>query len=250
MRNQKAQDSRRFMLNVKSVFLRLAIAIKVIFIAQLFVFQNAYADSTSKAIQLEMPNAIWWNKAANSQNPNDIHFNASTNLSGLKTLAQVRERMMKVAPQAVHIAIQKSDTVNAFARQESGYNLIIFTTGFIKRFGHDADVLANTLGHEMAHHALGHIESKSEMVSLASSEPASTLHNKTAQVNELAADNAGIEYAIKAGYSACGGYRLFTYLKNNHSHVNDASHSSHPNITERLDLANKLNLKAQKASCS
>ena len=102
----------------------------------------------------------------------------------------------------------------------------------------------------MAHHALGHIESKSEMVSLASSEPISTSTNKTAQVNELAADNAGIEYAIKAGYSACGGYRLFTYLKNNHSHVNDASHSSHPNITERLDLANKLNLKAQKASCS
>ena len=46
-------------------------------------------------------------------------------------LAQVRERTINVASQPVHIAIQNSDTVNTFARQESGYNLIIFTKGFI-----------------------------------------------------------------------------------------------------------------------
>jgi len=238
------------MLNVKGIFLRLRIAIKVIFIAQLFVFQNAYADSTTKAIQLEMPNASWWNKTANSQTPFDTRVIADESLSGLKTLAQVQEHMLKTTAQPIHIAIQKTDTVNAFARYVSGYKLIIFTTGFIRQFGNDPNVLANTLGHEMAHHALGHIDSKAEMVSLASSEPISKSTNKVTQVNELAADNAGIEYAIKAGYSACGAYRLFAYLKNNTSHVHEVSQSSHPMASERLDLANKLNLKTQKAFCS
>lgn len=238
------------MLNLKCIVLKLAIAIKVIFIAQLFVFQNAYAHDPAPAIQLNMPNASWWSKAATSHNPFDTRVNASENLSGLKTLAQVRERMIKSAAQPIHIAIQKSDVVNAFARQESGYNLIIFTTGFIKQFGNDADVLANTLGHEIAHHNLGHIDSKSEIVSLANNELVGTLNNKSAQANELAADHAGMEYAIKAGYSACGGYRLFTYLKHNHPQAKDASHSSHPIITERLDLANKLNMKAHQGQCS
>ncbi len=238
------------MLNLKASIHRLAIAIKVIFIAQLFVFQNAYADSATKAIQLEMPNAAWWIKVANSQNPNDTDFNAASKLSGLKTLAQVREHMIKAISQPIHIAIQKSDAINAFARQESGFKLIIFTTGFIKQFGGDADVLANTLGHEIAHHTLGHIESNLEMVSLASQESVSTLKNTSVQANELAADLAGIEYAIQAGYSACGGYRLFTYLKDSHPQAIDASHSSHPIITERLDLANKLSMKAGKGQCS
>lgn len=238
------------MFNTKGNVLRLAIAIKVIFIAQLFAIHHAYGDNNTKAIQLEMPNAAWWIKAANSQHPKDIHFNVADNLSGLKTLAQVRERMMKAASQPIHIAIQKSGIVNAYARQESGYNLIIFTTGFIKQFGNDADVLANTLGHEIAHHNLGHIDSKSEIVSLANNELVGTLNNKSAQANELAADHAGMEYAIKAGYSACGGYRLFTYLKHNHPQAKDASHSSHPIITERLDLANKLNMKAHQGQCS
>ena len=243
------------MLNLKGIFLRLTIAIKVIFIAQLFVFQNAYADSTPPAIQLDMPNASWWNKVANSLNPYDTNFKATESLSGLKTLALVRERMMKSTSQPIHIAIQKSNAVNAYARQESGYKLIIFTTGFIKQFGNDADVLANTLGHEMAHHVLGHIDNQTETVSLTSPELGNGLQMqsskmKEAQDNELAADNAGMEYALKAGYSACGGYRLFTYLKNNLPQTMDASKSSHPIITDRLDLANKLNLKAQKGQCS
>ena len=243
------------MLNLKRIFIRLTIAIKVIFIAQLFAFQNVYADGAVTTIQLEIPNASWWNKVAHSQNPNDIHFNSAANLSGLKTLAQVRERMSKAASQSVQIAIQQSETVNAYARQESGYNLIIFTTGFINQFGEDADVLASALGHELAHHTLGHINGKSEIVNLTSNETRTPEQKKAAkaieiQANELAADNDGIEYAIKAGYSACGGYRLFTYLKNHLPQANDASQSSHPIITERLDLANKLNLKAQKGQCS
>lgn len=238
------------MFNTKGNVPRLAIAIKLIFIAQLFAIHHAYGDNNIKAIQLEMPNAAWWNKAASSQHPKDIHFNVADNLSGLKTLAQVRERMMKAASQPIHIAIQKSGIVNAYARQESGHNLIIFTTGFIKQFGNDADVLANTLGHEIAHHNLGHIESKSEIVSLVSNESVGALNNKSVQANELAADKAGIEYAIQAGYSACGGYRLFAYLNKSHPQSHDMNHSSHPIISERLDLANKLNMRAQKGQCS
>lgn len=243
------------MLNLKGTFLRLAIAIKFIFISQVFVFQNAYADATPPAIHIEIPNAAWWNKAANSLNPYDTIISPAENLSGLKTLAQVRERMMKSTSQAIHIAIQKSDAVNAYARHQSGINLIIFTTGFIRQFSNDADVLASTLGHEMAHHSLGHIDNKTETVSLISTELVNgqaikSDKNLKTQRNELAADNAGIDYAIKAGYSACGGYRLFAYLKNNAPHTIDASVSSHPLITERLNLANELNLKTQKGQCS
>lgn len=255
MRKDQCARQQRLMLNIKSIFLRLAIATKIICVAQIFVYQGAYADSTSPVIQLEMPNSAWWHKVAQSQNPKDIYFNAAANLSGLKMLAQVRERMINVASQPVHIAIQNSGTVNAFARQESGYNLIIFTTGFIQQFGNDADVLANTLGHELAHHALGHINSKSEPESLAHNDSGLVLAKRDVlpreiQAKELDADKAGIEYAIKAGYSACGGYRLFAYLKNTLPHAMDASQSSHPAISERMDLANKINMKLQKGQCS
>jgi predicted Zn-dependent protease len=243
------------MLNVNVSFLRLAIATKAIFIAQLFIFQIAYADNTPPAIHLEMPNTAWWNKVANSQNPNDIHFNAAVNLSGLKMLAQVRERMIKVALQPVQIAIQKSDTVNAFARKESGFNLIIFTTGFIKQFGNDADVLANTLGHEMAHHIHGHLHGGSGTIGLMKHETSNLTQTKMqsakeSQNNELAADATGIEYAVQAGYSACGGYRLFTYLQNNPIRKNEVSYLSHPRLSERIDLVNKINLQIQKSQCS
>lgn len=35
---------------------------------------------------------------------------------------------------------------------------MVFTQGFLKDFGNDPDVLATTLGHELAHHNLGHTD--------------------------------------------------------------------------------------------
>lgn len=243
------------MLSLKGFFIKLAIAIKVFFIAQLLFPTVSYARPDTPVIHLEMPNASWWNKVANSQSINDLYFDAAQHLSGLKTLAQVRVRMIKLASKPIHIAIQKSNAVNVFAREVSGYNLIIFTTGFIRQFGNDVDVLAITLGHEMAHHHLGHINNKPKIVGLVRPESNYPRQAKTGkatetQRNELDADQAGIEYATHAGYSACGGYRLFSYLQKNEIKGDPDSISSHPHNSERIDLANELNIGTQKTPCS
>ncbi len=97
-------------------------------------------------VQVVIPNSEWWASAENS-----------TDLS-TRNLAQVRHRMNDVVPVRYTLALSKQPEINAYATRENGLTLVVFTDGFMKTFGADPDVLATTLGHELAHHKLGHTD--------------------------------------------------------------------------------------------
>ena len=216
----------------------------------LLLSQNAQSSS----LTISIPNGQWWEEVrqGNSNLATKLGIQAPAN--ALKTLAQVRKNMLSHAKTTFTVGLIPSNEVNAYARVESGYTLIIFTSGFLLRFGNDPDVLATTLGHELAHHVLGHTnphlgEPEKPIYMLTSNSVGATSaltierqkSVKDIQHNERQADLVGMEWAVNAGYSACGSYRLAEGLAE--IQMNPTSNlylSTHPSNLERMETAKQF----------
>jgi len=228
----------------------------------LFLSQNVH----SSALTISIPNSQWWDLVRQGNGNLATQLPLGAPAKALKNLAEVRENMLSQAKTTFTVGLIPSNEVNAFARKEAGYTLIIFTSGFLLRFGNDADVLATTLGHELAHHLLGHtntnLENNPKPVYMLTnhpnqnnlSSPQNRGQKKTLeeiQNNERAADLAGIEWAVKAGYSACGSYRLAEGLAEIQKNpLSSQSLSTHPTNTERMEIAQNFGAEHNRpASC-
>ena len=173
----------------------------------------------SDQVQFLIPNSEWW---ASAENSSDV---------STRNLAQVRHRMNDVVPVRYSLALSKQSEINAYATRENDLTLVVFTEGFLKAFGSDQDVLATTLGHELAHHKLGHTAPSRQKNRAFGQEVASQVLGtiasyfvpfsgllvgpaiKTASLSfnrddERDADTLGMTWALQAGYSPCGNYRL------------------------------------------
>lgn len=222
----------------------------------LLLSQNAL----SSPLTISIPNGQWWEEVRQGNSNLATKLGLEAPPEALKTLAHVRERMLTPDLAAFTVGLLPSDEVNAFAKKEAGYTLIIFTRGFLLRFGNDADVLATTLGHEMAHHLLGHTNTPSDQgesplyrltnhshINLDSqsklpnnSKPNSVAKISTNQVldHERQADLLGMQWAIKAGFSACGSYRLAQGLEELKNGISPTVNlSSHPSNFERMQIS-------------
>ena len=113
--------------------------------------------------KISIPNEAWWLQAA--QNPDVATAN----------LAQVRIRMNRATDFKYTFAFSSHTEINAYATQQNQQSLVIFTKGFIDTFGNDPDVLANTLGHEIAHHQLGHTDTSRQNTRTVAQEVTSTV---------------------------------------------------------------------------
>jgi Zn-dependent protease with chaperone function len=216
----------------------------------LFLSQNAQSSS----LTISIPNGQWWEEVRQGNSHLATKLGLQAPAQALKTLAQVRKNMLSNAKTTFTVGLIPSNEVNAYARVESGYTLIIFTSGFLLRFGNDPDVLATTLGHELAHHVLGHTnhhlgepEKPVYMLTGNSVGTNSALSIerqklvKDIQHNERQADLVGMEWAAKAGYSACGSYRLAEGLAE--IQMNTTSNlylSTHPSNLERMETAKQF----------
>ena len=105
-------------------------------------------SANKKPMAVQIPNDAWWQSA-------NTNSNAS---SSEKNLATVRQRMLKTVPFPFILGLSDSTEINAFAELKNNQRYIIFTNGFIAQFGNDPDVLATVMGHELAHHQLGHTQ--------------------------------------------------------------------------------------------
>jgi tetratricopeptide (TPR) repeat protein len=136
------------------------------------------------------------------------------------------------------LEIIDKDEINAFAtmREHDGgkYPVVVCYDGLIKRAVEgNADRMAYILGHEMAHHILGH--------SSLSSKDTEFLNATFTREQEIAADRKGMELALHANYSYPGGLsaiRKMIDLGLNYSSFEGLA-ADHPSWLDRIALLDK-----------
>lgn len=218
-------------------------------------------DKKPKQVQVLIPDREWWSSAESSPD------------GSTRNLAQARHRMSNVVPMRYTLALSKQSEINAYATRENGLTLVVFTDGFLKAFGNDPDVLATTLGHELAHHQLRHTDPSRQKDQAFAQEVASqvlgTIANyfvpfsgllvgpavKTASLSfnrddERDADTLGMTWALQAGYSPCGSYRLSKRLNELGEGSALAFLSTHPGNSERMANAEQFAKYRGSQSCS
>jgi predicted Zn-dependent protease len=222
----------------------------------------ACSSSSKKPSSVQVPNDAWWQIAA---------YKSSTKESD-KNLSLVRQNMMKTVPFPFVLALSDSEEINAYANLENDKRYVIFTSGFMSQFGSDPDVLANILGHELAHHQLGHtqlgyaknrdlvIDASSQVFGLIASYfipfGGLVVGNATkgagltfSRNDEREADLMGMEWAVLAGYSPCGAYRFAVKLDTMGEGTNISFLSTHPGNSERMNSANLYSQKNKATRC-
>jgi predicted Zn-dependent protease len=211
-------------------------------------------------VKVSIPNEAWWTQAANG---NDIN---------LANLAKVRQQMNRVSPAPYTLGITQQTQVNAFATEKTGQPLVVFTKGFLDQFGNDPDILATTLGHEIAHHKLGHTnqerqknralaqEASSRILSIVSSifipfsgfivgPSVSAMGLSFNRDDEREADQLGMLWALQAGYSPCGSYRLSEGMAKLGKENSLAFLTTHPGSSERSENAQNFMVENKLPEC-
>ncbi len=222
-----------------------------------------FACSTNKQpLEAQIPNEAWWQSA---------NTNPSASASE-KNLAMVRQKMQKTVPFTFVVGVVDSPEINAYAHLQNNQRYILFTNGFITQFGNDTDVLATVMGHELAHHQLGHTQpdhgQKRDLVVNATSQalgmiasyfiPFSGLVVGNAakgvglsynRDDERAADDMGMQWAMQAGFSPCGSYRFAAKRQSASDGAGLPFLSTPPGYSERMDNAQNFAQEKRIASC-
>lgn len=162
-----------------------------------------------------------------------------------ETLAkQVFARLLATAPAPQgmewppELDIVDKDDINAYAairKEEKGpRTLVVCYSGLLKRVAEgDADRVAYVLGHELAHHLLGHTQIRAGETEF--------LRATFTRAQELAADRKGMELALRANYSYKGGLaaiRRMMDLGLNYSSFEGLS-ADHPSWFDRIAQLDK-----------
>ena len=222
------------------------------------------ACSTSKKpMAVQIPNEAWWQTA----NTNQTASNAE------KNLATVRQKMVKTVPFPFVVGLSDSKEINAFAELQNNQRYIIFTNGFIAQFGNDPDVMATVMGHELAHHQLGHtqadyaknrdaaVDATSQALGMIASyfipfsgliigNAAKGVGLTFSRNDERSADEMGMQWAMQAGYSPCGSYRFAAKMNALGEGAAIPFLSTHPGNNERMENAELYAQSKRAAPCS
>jgi predicted Zn-dependent protease len=220
-------------------------------------------SASKKPMTVQIPNDAWWQSA--NTNPS-----AS---SSEKNLATVRQQMMKSVPFPFVVGLSDSNEINAYAQLQNNQRYIILTNGFINQFGNDPDVIAAVLGHELAHHQLGHtqpdyaknrdaaIDVTSQALGMIASyfipfsglvigNAAKGVGLTWSRNDERFADEMGMQWAMQAGYSPCGSYRFAAKMNALGEGATITFLSTHPGNNERMENADRFAQNKKGASCS
>lgn len=156
---------------------------------------------------------------------------------------QVFKKLLSVAPQKSTdwppvLIIEDKNDINAFAslQKKNGkvQPVVVCYNGILQKVvDGDADRLAYILGHEIAHHVLGHPQIPQAETAF--------LQTTFDRAQELEADREGMELATKAGYSFTGGLsaiRQMIALGLDYSSFEGLS-SDHPSWSDRIAMLDK-----------
>jgi len=241
-----------------------SIELRTLFVLCVFAVITGCTSFGSKKpdpVQVLVPNSDWWSTAESSTDPST------------RNLAQVHNRMTSVVPVRYTLALSRQPEINAYATRENGQMLVVFTNGFMKAFGSDPDVLATTLGHEIAHHRLGHTDPSRQKTRAVNQEITSHVLGTIASYfvpfsgllvgpavktvslsfnrdDEREADELGMTWALQAGYSPCGSYRLSKRLTDMDEGTVVTFLSTHPGNSERMDSAEQFEKSRGLKSCA
>ncbi|WP_353201405.1 M48 family metallopeptidase [Polynucleobacter sp.] len=231
----------------------------VVFLSSLLIACSA----SKKSMVVQIPNDAWWQSA-----------NADPSASSSeKNLAIVRQQMMKSVPFPFVVGLSDSTEINAYAQLQNNQRYIILTNGFITQFGNDPDVMAAVLGHELAHHQLGHtqpdyaknrdaaIDVTSQALGMIASyfipfsglvvgNAAKGMGLTWSRNDERSADEMGMQWAMQAGYSPCGSYRFAAQMNALGEGAAIPFLSTHPGNNERMVNADRFTQNKKGAPCS
>jgi predicted Zn-dependent protease len=188
----------------------------------------------------------------------------------LKNLVEVTDKLSKASGVTVTLRINSLPGINAFAYQAYNQNFVSLTAGMVNMFGFDDAVLANIVGHEIAHISLSHqairikrnenaqVASKAVGVALEamgvpfgltlSSIGVSLITKSYSRDEERESDELGIKWAMESGYSPCGFVRLFRKVQATESSPLSFI-ASHPVTSERIADAIQLAQKNNYGEC-
>jgi predicted Zn-dependent protease len=212
---------------------------------------------------VQVPNDAWWQSANTDPSAS----------SSEKNLATVRQQMMKSVPFPFVVGLSDSAEINAYAQLQNNQRYIILTNGFITQFGNDPDVMAAVLGHELAHHQLGHtqpdyaknrdaaIDVTSQALGMIASyfipfsglvvgNAAKGMGLTWSRNDERSADEMGMNWAMQAGYSPCGSYRFAAQMNALGEGAAIPFLSTHPGNNERMANADRFAQNKKGAPCS
>lgn len=220
------------------------------------------------------PDEQWWDRAATSgfTLPNNGMPPEIVGARDARNIREAKRRLEVENGMDTRIAIIKTDSANAFAVEQDGKRYVTMTLRFVYLIADDLDALAVTMGHEMAHHQLGHSgeQRKSrEVASTAVGQVAGTLLNlagvplggligvnATSGVfrsftrdEERSADDLGLQWSIKAGFDPCGLARAMKMLSYANTGPQVAFLSTHPDYGQRTELANRLSVERRGRPC-
>jgi predicted Zn-dependent protease len=220
-------------------------------------------SASKKPMTVQVPNDAWWQSANTDPSVS----------SSEKNLATVRQQMMKSVPFPFVVGLSDSTEINAYAQLQNNQRYIILTNGFIAQFGNDPDVLAAVLGHELAHHQLGHIQPDyaknrdaaidvtSQALGMIASyfipfsglvvgNAAKGMGLTWSRNDERSADEMGMQWAMQAGYSPCGSYRFAAQMNALGEGAAITFLSTHPGNNERMVNADRFAQNKKGAPCS
>ena len=220
-------------------------------------------SASKKPMVVQVPNDAWWQSANTDPSAS----------SSEKNLATVRQQMMKSVPFPFVVGLSDTAEINAYAQLQNNQRYIIFTNGFIAQFGNDPDVLAAVLGHELAHHQLGHtqpdyaknrdaaIDVTSQALGMIASyfipfsglvvgNAAKGMGLTWSRNDERSADEMGMNWAMQAGYSPCGSYRFAAQMNALGEGAAITFLSTHPGNNERMANADRFAQNKKGAPCS
>ena len=162
------------------------------------------------------------------------------------------ERLSETTGFNASLHLEEKDETNAYITIENGAYKVVVFRGLLNVLETE-DEIAGVLAHEMGHGIHGHLESamkRNAGIGLLSVLLNELLDNDTVEVaiglgatlavqgysreQEVEADDAGVEYAYKAGYSAWSLYNAIERMADNGQVTSPSGFNSHPPTERRM----------------
>lgn len=218
----------------------------------------AYAQAGVKKHWLP-PEAVWQSARGNGATLTDSkgvvhHITAKAVIN----LLDARDKLRTVSGIDPVLAVVETETPNAFALVHNDRPTVAFSISYLQKVGEDAEALAATLGHELAHIHLGHSGAAREQREAGATVGANALgillnlvgvplggyianagvtafSRSFTRDEERAADEQGLTWAAAAGFNPCGYARIGKLLSAEGPAI--PMFSTHPGFGERSELA-------------
>lgn len=210
-----------------------------------------------------LPEATWLASTKGGVNLRDGDKNLVTTLSPRRAsaLVAVWQKLKTTSGIDADLGIARTSRPNAFATFIQGRPTVILGLSFVELINDDQDALAATIGHELAHLHFKHGEATkarnetakgaSQFLGILLSAAGVPFGGNIANVGvsaiatsysrdqEREADIKGMDWALAAGYDACGSARTMKALQSVAAGGGFTFLSSHPGHEERIEQASK-----------